>query len=331
MVIRTPASLIDRHLTELAAIVPAVRTADVDAVHRARVSTRRLREVAPFAADDIAKAGKSQARDVGRALGDVRELDVADAMLERLQVRARFANDLIGDLRRAVASEQRSARRAMVKVVEAFDPASLRERAGRAQRVNGRFDRSWIPALRERIRERADAALAALRRADAFYMPGRSHAARIAIKKLRYATEIAVETGLWQPRKLQRDLHRSQELLGDIHDTQVLVERVRRHRADSESHTREADWLLDLLHADIESWHARFLERVPRLHDAAGACAQWAVRGQRSWRRRFAGVFPLVAASAVVVPPLLDALGERAQRDGEPRLRQFALRPAERS
>lgn len=311
MVICTPALLIARHLTELADILPAVRTADVEAVHRARISTRRLREVVPLAADDMAKEGGTQARDVGRALGDVRELDVLDQMLERLQVRARFANDLIGDLRRDVATEQRAARRGMVKVVEAFDPARLRERLKASRAADRRINRAWVPSLRERIRERAEAALEALHRAGAFYMPNRSHAARVAIKQLRYATEIAEQTGIWQPRRLQRDLRRSQGLLGDIHDTQVLVDRLEHQRARDEMHTREADWLLDLLHADIQSGHARFLERVPRLQDAARACAQWAARRQRSWSRRFAGVVPLVAASAVFVPSLLDALGER--------------------
>jgi CHAD domain-containing protein len=308
-----PASLIDAYFTELVATLPGVRTADVESIHRARVLTRRLREALPLAADEVRERGTTLARTTGRALGAVRELDVLDAMLMALGTRARFASAVLADLRRTVAEEQREARRRMLKVVESFDPAKP-HRAFSASR-DSRAHRLWASILRQRIGTRAEAAHEALSEANTFYLPARSHAARVAIKKLRYATEIAEETGLWRPRHLSKDLRRAQALLGEIHDLQVVTDRLDIAKSDDAEHVREIEWLLDLLHSDIEGRHARFLEALSQLCGAADAAARWASGASR--RRRIAGSLPVMATLALVVPSFIALAGER-RRISEP-------------
>src|SRR5947207_253069 len=72
---------LDKQLRILLRQLPRARRGGADDVHRARVATRRLREILPVAAHAADSRGCSRlARDVRRitrALGPVREIDVA--------------------------------------------------------------------------------------------------------------------------------------------------------------------------------------------------------------------------------------------------------------
>jgi hypothetical protein len=203
----------------------------------------------------------------------------------------------------------------MLKVVESFNTAKLRRRVSTSPPA--RADHSWASLLRQRIGARAEAAHDALNGANTFYLPSRSHAARVAIKKLRYSTEIAEATGLWRPPHLGRDLRRAQALLGEIHDQQVLAERLEREKSRDAARVQEIDWLLDLIRSDIDSGHARFLEMVPRLCQAAEASARWASGSSK--RRRLTGAAPAMAALAFLVPSLVAIARERRRAAASPR------------
>ena len=78
--------LIRQRLSALSRTLPGARKGDAHAVHQARVATRRLREALPLVVPG--KSGKTLARKVRRvtrALGPVRELDVALLNLEQLR------------------------------------------------------------------------------------------------------------------------------------------------------------------------------------------------------------------------------------------------------
>ena len=82
------ASLITRRHDALRAHVGAAHNGKVEGVHQARVASRRLREVVPVLGTglsevDADKLGKDLRR-LTRALGPVRELDVAAGMIEDL-------------------------------------------------------------------------------------------------------------------------------------------------------------------------------------------------------------------------------------------------------
>ena len=60
------------------------------------------------------------------------------------------------------------------------------------------------------------------------YLPERLHDVRIAVKKLRYAVELGADASGARREPDLRALKRGQEMLGRMHDLQMLIDRVRR-------------------------------------------------------------------------------------------------------
>jgi CHAD domain-containing protein len=298
-----PDSILRSRLNELSTLLPGVRDAQVDAVHDARVVTRRLRELLP-----IAGASESDSADAleplrlaGRAMGKVRELDVLHALLDDLDGRATFAVRALAEIRRDVQDARVSARRRMLKELERLKLDAF------ARRFRGRnrfaastlsFGSHWPRRLGARISERATALNDALQRVGGVYMPNRSHAARVAVKKLRYTLELANDTGLWNAPGPAKALRRAQALLGDMHDLQVLVERVEQSTPRT-GDVREWMWLRDLLKSDIGRLHRRFVERRERLETAMNDCLHWAGPMRSRWSAR-SFVQPLAVSAAVL-------------------------------
>ena len=309
----TLSSLIATRLTELAELLPAVRTADVDAVHDARVLTRRLRELLQLAKEEsrVTDEVVGRVRAAGRLLGDVRELDVLDGLVRALRPRATFAGAPLDALCHELQRAQQESRRRMFKGLERVDVPALR--SDRA------FTRGlWTVAgkvahLRAHILTRAQAARRALARAHGVYLPKRAHEARIAIKKLRYAVEAAEELGVWAPPgPALKDLHRAQRVLGDLHDQQVLADRIEAFALRNDGLEQEARWLLDLVRADVDSRYRKFLGRVPALECAIGVCEHWASQGH--WEGRLARAVRLVGGMAMLVPPVLRVVNAARRR-----------------
>src|SRR3954469_7872773 len=83
---RTPAAehLIRQRVTALGRALPGAKGGDTRSVHQARVATRRLREALPLLGGSKGEKLSRAARKLTRALGPVRELDVALMILEEL-------------------------------------------------------------------------------------------------------------------------------------------------------------------------------------------------------------------------------------------------------
>jgi CHAD domain-containing protein len=306
----TPRALLQRHVNDILGFLPGVYDGDVDSVHRVRVATRRLREVLPLAIPSPDSRLMDVARAAGRQLGRVRELDVMRGMLEGLAERDIGAAGIAAVARRALRDRQLAERRAMVKALESLDLDKLRRDAGIdghawTQWVSlpsiGLATPAWRSALRERLMARSSDAADAVRRATGIYLPNRAHRARVAIKKLRYAVEVAHETGLWRPRRAVKDLARLQSTLGAMHDAQVLIEAMD-DLLGADVPAPGAATLKRLLDDDIVRHHADYLRQRDRVFAIGDAC-QKALRS-----RRFRPSPTLVAAS--VVAPLL-ILGRR--------------------
>jgi CHAD domain-containing protein len=303
MAISHPELILQSRLAELSSLLPGVRDANVDAVHDARVITRRLRELLPIGGGSEPDAAHSlePIRLAGRVMGEVRELDVLEAMLDDLDGRATFAAQALAELRSDVRNAQVSARRRMFKELERLQLDSLETQLRRRSRRFGgpalRFGSQWPRRLRARIEERAAVLGEALQRVTGVYMPNRSHTARVAVKKLRYALEIANDTGVWQAPPVKA-LRRAQALLGDMHDLQVLLDRVE-HATPEKGDVREWTWLRDLLKGDIARLHRRFVERREQLQTAVNDCVQWTgpMRARLSARSL---VRPLAVSAAVL-------------------------------
>jgi CHAD domain-containing protein len=266
-------------------MLPGLEAGDPRAIHQARVATRRLRELLPVLQLEPKAAQKigRRLRKATRRLGRVRELDVALAHVTQAGGQGRAAGKAA--LSR-IAADLRAERKALLKrsakrhtwsdlgrVARKLDAA-----AGEAAR--GKPDsRRWRWVIEARIAHRAALLRRAIEQAGTVYLPERLHGTRIALKKLRYGVELGVEAEGLKSRSDLRLLKRMQDVLGSMHDRQVLIERVRGAQAALTPVTdatawREIDAVLTGLEDDCRRLHGRFMrsrEGLLALCDHLGA------------------------------------------------------------
>jgi CHAD domain-containing protein len=227
------------HLTALAdafntAMAQCVEDADSDAVHRVRTGSRRLqamleamlRENASFALSRPARLWLRQLKQVRRAAGPVRDLDVHRKLLENLVGKGGPGSDTSPLNKEAeildewLKSERKHLARGMQKQIR-------KRQHGLAERQTAVLNAvSSIPPESARTGRSADAvALEEFVRAidempllDAENL----HEFRKATKKARYVAESAVEKGHYS--NVARALKRVQDAIGEWHDWQCLVE-----------------------------------------------------------------------------------------------------------
>jgi CHAD domain-containing protein len=307
-----PVTIFQAQVDALLGQLPAVRDADVEGVHAARVATRRLREALPLFSrsypDDV-KRVKKLVRRAGRRLGRLRELDVMDEELMRRAGRMPTARQAVDAARKTLADRRDRARRRMVKLLDRIrldrrDQLRLQHRGWR--HPFGGPARGWTAVLWQRIDRRARELNGAIDLAGGVYFPNRLHKVRIAAKKLRYSAELAGKGGLWPCGDAVADLKRTQEMLGRLHDAQVLLESMDGLVGD-DANDREVALLKDDLRGEIAERHAKYLTQRERLRAAAHACASAADVLQVK-RRPLA---PVVALSAVAVDAGLLLLASR--------------------
>ena len=307
-----PVTVLQTQVEALLGQLPAVRDADVESVHAARVATRRLREALPLFSrsypTDVKRVRKLVKR-AGRRLGRVRELDVMRADLERRAGRMPMAMSAIDAARQTLARRQDAARRRMIKVLD-------RLRLDRRElRLKHRGDwwhpfagpaRGWAAVLWHRIDQRADDLSRAIDHCGGACFPNRLHAVRVAAKKLRYSAELAGLAGLWHCAEAVDDLKQTQDTLGHLHDAHMLLESMDELVGDA-ARDREVSLLKDDLQGEIAERHAKYLSQRDRLRQATRACADaaMALRGRRRT------LMPVVALSAVAVDAGLLLLAAR--------------------
>jgi CHAD domain-containing protein len=259
---------------------------NVEALHRARVASRRLRELVPLLGldGDIQKLGRGLKR-VTRQLGTVRELDVLAIMIRELAQDARYPSTALQQLGPAIEEARVAARLRLAaelpltkveqlahRLAHAVKPRELDDSAGR-DRSTGRMATGrmtvWTWALDARVTHRATRVRAAIDAAGAVYVPERLHDVRIVLKKLRYAMELKAELG---PGRAARDvavLKSAQDLLGRLHDLEVLIGLARQAQASplpvSLDEWRALGSLVRVLEDDCRALHARYTRDRTRL------------------------------------------------------------------
>jgi CHAD domain-containing protein len=262
--------LLKQRLTTLIDAMPAAQAGDMRSVHQARVATRRLRGALPVlrASIDNQALGRvrRQVRKMSRALGPVRELDVALAHLDALANRNIVSARALGRVRQAIAAERTARRRDMLAAITPAKIAKLSERLGH---VASGPERPQSTATSEeaahQVSRRAHRLVAAIERAGGIYLPDRLHAVRVAAKKLRYAME--VERELKRSRSTARiaQLKRLQDLLGQMHDSEILIDRTRAVQAEIAGGDRplatELDALVRALEQECRRYHAMYMRR----------------------------------------------------------------------
>lgn len=270
---RLRSELLRTHLKGFTRLLHKVEGGDVRAVHRTRVASRRLRELVPvlqLESDDCARLLRDLRR-ATRGLGRIRELDVAGQLLEAVTADMGQSRSWVVAATAAVQQARHAAHaRSMHKGKLGGDLRRLAKRldrvAGNLERAGRRDGRRWRWALDARAVRRADRLTAAIRAAGPFYLPERLHAVRIALKKLRYALELKAEASGAPVRELSL-LRRSQELLGALHDRQLLIERFREMQAELPDRraSRELDDLIATLEDECRTLHARFVRQRRRM------------------------------------------------------------------
>jgi CHAD domain-containing protein len=283
----SPRTVLAELTRELLGQLPGVRDGSVDAVHDARIATRRLRELVPMFASEHSEqtsAVEALLKRAGRRLGTVRELDAMHAHLARLEVRFPDAAVAAAVGRRTLASEQVEARRKMIKALERLSLARrlvLPSPAGTLGwwRARRRSSGEWRTMLRDRVGTHARSVGSAVDHAGGVYFPNRAHSVRIAAKKLRYSVELAVRTGVWRPPRLLRDLRRVLGTLGTLHDAQVLLDRLDHLLPFGEVDDRDRHLLATAVRTEIADAQAAYLERRERLHAICAACTRFAEPG----------------------------------------------------
>lgn len=222
------------HAAELLRLLPDVRDGQTEAIHQARVVTRKLRAAIPFleAAGvlDEASALPAALKKAGRALGAARDLDVAIELLNAIETRSPSTAAAAATLRAHLMPERAHRRRQLIKQLESLDLESLlkptvtaigRRSTHRVRSTDPRAARAVIHA----IPDRTEAVTTAVTHATGVYFPNRAHRARIAVKKLRYLVELLGDRR-GGDRPSLRPLKRVQETLGGIHDHEVLLRRL---------------------------------------------------------------------------------------------------------
>jgi CHAD domain-containing protein len=264
-----PSELIIRQrLAALSRTLPGARKGDVQAVHQARVATRRIREALPLVARG--RAGKSlrkSVRKLTRVLGPVRELDVALLNLDQLRTSGELSEAAIGCLRQLVAEERQRLGSEMVKCLCQYDLQKLQKKAvaaaNRGPWTAGTRDPRRAAQAMRRAARRAVGLRAAMENAAGIYLPDRLHEVRIAVKKLRYALEIAQDLSGSRATARIRTLKRVQDLLGRMHDLEMLIARTRaiqsRAGAPDLKLSADLDRLVRRLENECRRLHVRYM------------------------------------------------------------------------
>jgi CHAD domain-containing protein len=228
-------------LAELLARGPAALS-DPEFIHDLRVASRRLGEAArllrPFSDKPTAKAIAACLRALRRAFGDLRDADVTREHLLKGRMPAPLRH-----VARGIAAGIETSRPALVAAAQTqMTSASLiGTMVILARLLEDRSAPELLPETERLFRETLGALIVRrhkqLRRAFGTAAKRQTaaalHAARIAVKKLRYLLELAADAGtLRGAKKKVAFLKRLQELLGDHHDTHVLTELLAAHLHD---------------------------------------------------------------------------------------------------
>ncbi|PYQ96377.1 MAG: hypothetical protein DMF96_18825 [Acidobacteria bacterium] len=220
--------LLKRRLDQFTRALPGLEKGDVRALHLARVASRRLRALLPVLQlePDTARKISRRLRKVTTRLGAVRELDALLLVIDELQVSRRDRGAALARVGVRVSKARDQARKRLTTRLRVAEMWRL------AQPVR-------LPVLHAHLDLLARRELA------------RQHVAH-QIGELGGKTDGAL-----------RALKRGQDLLGRMHDLQVLIDRGRQVQASlappNVTVWRELDALLLSLDDDCRRLHARYM------------------------------------------------------------------------
>jgi len=278
--------LIRQRLHALARLLPGAQKGDAELVHRARIATRRLREALPLVVAGARRRKLDRkVRRLTRALGPVRELDVGLQTVDALSAAGEAPRAAIARLKQVIRQERDRLHVVMCREVARVDLDKLRRRvAAGHKRVTAGHKKELAPTrARERAARRATRLHGAIEDAGSMYLPDRLHDVRIAVKKLRYVMEVTLQLSGSRAGARIRRLKEAQDLLGRMHDLEVLIARVRAVQGSPKAPnlrlSSDLDRLVRRLETECRQLHGHYMARRRNLmaicdHIAASLLAQ---------------------------------------------------------
>lgn len=239
---------------------------DARDTHQARVAARRLAEALTL----TGQAGKRldrDVRDLRRALGVTRELDVSRMVFDHAALEHRWSKDAVQRVRRYLDDKRARRHDKVAGTLASVSVSRLRRRIRDIGDYAAEFPASKLaPKLRARVAKREADLTAAVKKAGAIYDVDKLHNVRIAVKKLRYTLELA-QDGLgrrWSERIAR--LKVQQALLGNLHDLQVLVRHIRTLEGDLVGHRGPIGDAMAVIRRDLDAesrrLHGAWLKRA---------------------------------------------------------------------
>lgn len=300
----SPTSLAREQIRVLEGHLAGIFNGEADSIHDARVATRRLREILAVVDADVSPAVEVEVKRVGRLLGRVRDLDVETDLLIALERRLPAAGAVTGVARAQILRLRSRQLRKAIKVLEGLDLVRLDRGIVPRHPWRQRLAPSsaWMLTLRAHTAGRVRDVRTAITHATGVYFPRRSHDTRIALKKLRYALALAAASGGWRSPQMLKDLREVQDVLGQIHDAETLLQSLDGLVADTDVSPRDVDRVRRALECDIANLHAQYLAGRESVLAACDACERFAGEARGRGRGRM-----LVAAGSVLAASLVPA------------------------
>lgn len=267
-----------RNLAALLLHGPGVRLGEVEAVHQARVAVRRTRAALSLfghVLPDDARTISGELAFVGRALGDVRDLDVQLIEIARMQTEH---GDDLSDVLAVLAGRRSSAAR---KARAMFDSPRARTAIGHAATLVGSpvatdgpaatgVSRAAAGLITKRYRPVARDARAVNRKTPASEL----HALRLRCKRLRYSVEFFMPLYPNAAGAVVRQLGLLQDRLGAQQDAVVAGASLRKlaHEVESQQLAFQLGRVAERYAVDADAGRHEIKRELRRLR-------------RRSWRR----------------------------------------------
>jgi CHAD domain-containing protein len=244
---------------------------DADAVHDLRVALRRSRSIAGATSEVNPAPGwrklKRSTKNLFRDLGDLRDTQVQRALVKKL---APASDPLRRQLVAAFSSAEKKQRRSAEKALDDFDRKEWKKLTKKLATKARFFPLNSVVYQRLAL-ARLDAAAKLLQEARRRRSATAWHRLRIGIKNFRYMVEnfLPQHYAAWES-----DLKHMQDLLGDVHDLDVLRQQVRRMTGKTKSELA-TQWI-ERIDRDRNAHLRKFLSK------SSGPQSPWA-----AWRAGF--------------------------------------------